>query len=122
MAASFNALQQEDIAFSGLHVEEGDATAGAPLIDRGTPNGNRVSTVKVTFATPFSKPPIVHASINYLDFYITGAIRMQVEVKNVTTTDFDVEFFTWMDTKVSGVKARWLAIGSSNSTGALTTV
>jgi hypothetical protein len=71
--------------------------------------GERRFTMDITFAKPFKSAPVVRATL--MGFDIVGGSRLMVSEKNITPTGFQIEFGTWSDTSIYGLKANWIAYG-----------
>jgi len=65
----------------------------------------------VEFESEFSVAPEIILSLESFDFWRGHDHRFKTEIRNVTTKGFEMDAFTWCDTKTSMLKIKWLAIG-----------
>ena len=75
-------------------------------------NGKRgVFNKFVEFESAFSVAPEIILSLESFDFWDGHDHRFKTEIRNVTKKGFEMDAFTWCDTKTSMLKIKWLAIG-----------
>lgn len=72
----------------------------------------RTFVSEVTFSKPFNSVPLVQASLSGFDLDQRDSARISVAVSDVTVSGFTISVTTWMETRVYGVEASWLAIGN----------
>ena len=65
----------------------------------------------VQFDKSYSVQPKVFASITLIDFSDGSDHRLKLNIDNITTTGFDITLATWCNTKMSKVRANWMAFG-----------
>lgn len=76
-----------------------------------TGHGPRAEREEITFAEPFSEPPVLHVSLSMWDIAQQSNQRADISATDVTAKGFTLVFKTWGDTRVARVRAEWLAIG-----------
>ncbi|MGC3989972.1 MAG: H-type lectin domain-containing protein [Chthoniobacteraceae bacterium] len=72
----------------------------------------RTYSTEVLFPESFNTVPVVQASLVGFDIDQRDSSRVSIAVSHITTTGFKLAVTTWMETRVYGVEASWLAIGS----------
>lgn len=72
----------------------------------------RTYTTDVSFSEPFYSVPVVHAGLTGFDIDQRDSARVSVAVTQVTESGFTLGVTTWRETRVYGIEASWLAIGS----------
>jgi hypothetical protein len=84
---------------------------GAWGLGTGSGGGQRFHHVPICFNRAFTQVPSVCLSFYYVD---TGScdVRICVEAKEVTTAGFVLQIRTWEDSKVYGLKVRWIAVST----------
>ncbi|WP_158966375.1 H-type lectin domain-containing protein [Chachezhania sediminis] len=97
-----------------MGVDQGDVTMFADFEDggpmwRGT--GPRERRLRVVFSDRYRHPPTVHVSISLWDVDFKTSVRAEVTAENVTESDFEIVFRTWLDTRVARARVAWLSIG-----------
>jgi len=75
-------------------------------------SGNRYAVVNVSFPQPFASPPTVTVNISSFDMEEDVNARFTVYAQNVTTSGFQMVYYTWADSAVFGASATWLAYGN----------
>jgi len=65
----------------------------------------------VKFDKSYSVQPKVFASVTLIDFSEGSDHRLKLNITNITTTGFDITLATWCNTKMSKVRANWMAFG-----------
>lgn len=75
------------------------------------PETCRQFTLNVTFAYPFSYPPVVHIGLTGFDIDQNTSTRLTATVANITADAFDLVLTTWQNTLVYSAEVSWLAIG-----------
>jgi len=72
-------------------------------------NGERSTTVEISFAKPFDIKPKVTVSVSHLDADKGFNSRYSVEVLSVSRDGFTIKIKTWADTKIFSIGGYWLA-------------
>lgn len=65
----------------------------------------------VAFNKPFTFQPKVFSSFTLVDFAEGSDHRLKMNISNVTTEGFNITIATWCNTKMSKVRANWIAFG-----------
>lgn len=76
-----------------------------------TGSGARQRIRKVTFREPFTDLPAVHVSLTMWDMDSAANVRADVTAQKITETGFEIQFYTWADTRIARARVRWMAIG-----------
>ncbi|MEP4036285.1 H-type lectin domain-containing protein [Pseudophaeobacter sp.] len=76
-----------------------------------TGEGARERRKLVRFKEAYRRPPAVQVSISLWDMDTNAAIRAELVAENITTTDFEVVFRTWGDSRIARLRAAWIAVG-----------
>jgi H-type lectin domain len=66
----------------------------------------------VSFAVPFSAPPVVQLGVVGVDADNTDNLRLKVRAEAISSTGFDLIAETWLHSRLWAVDVSWLAIGS----------
>jgi hypothetical protein len=74
-----------------------------------TNNGERSTTIEVSFPKPYDVKPKVMVSVSQLDADKGFNSRYNVEVLSVSRDGFTVKIKTWADSKVYSIGGYWLA-------------
>jgi hypothetical protein len=74
-------------------------------------DGVRAYSGRVAFDRSFNAPPVVQIGITGFDIDNGDNARLNVCIKNVDVTGFDVELRTWLNTRIWSVDLNWFAIG-----------
>ena len=74
-------------------------------------DGVRAYSGRVAFDRSFNAPPVVQIGITGFDIDNGDNARLNVGIKNVDVTGFDVELRTWLNTRIWSVDLNWFAIG-----------
>lgn len=83
------------------------------VLDKPNPGGEpRLFAEEITFASPFSSPPVVHIGLTGFDMDQRDSARITLKAEDITPTGFKAVIATWDDTRVFSVEFNWLAIGS----------
>jgi hypothetical protein len=72
----------------------------------------RCFTTEVTFASPFSAPPVVHLGLSGFDVDQHTSARITLKAEAISETGFLVRVSTWRASRVYSAEFNWLAIGS----------
>lgn len=97
-------------------IAQGDVLVFSEFEDGGemwTGEGGRERRVTVFFENKFFTPPAVFVSPSLMDMDNQGAYRAELIVENVKTTEFEIVFRTWSDSRVARVRAAWMAVGET---------
>ena len=76
--------------------------AGAPV----------TRTVRITFPRPYASPPQVVTALSTIDANHDYNLRFDVRAANITSTSFDLVFYTWSDTHIFSITGSWMAYGA----------
>eukprot|EP00163_Fabomonas_tropica_P012491 TRINITY_DN2380_c0_g1_i1.p1 TRINITY_DN2380_c0_g1~~TRINITY_DN2380_c0_g1_i1.p1 ORF type:complete len:1608 (+),score=577.22 TRINITY_DN2380_c0_g1_i1:208-5031(+) len=82
----------------------------APLF---TGTGVRRVFQRVAFTTPFDHDPFVHVGLSDSDIDNSADARFKILAKNVDKYGFDIEIWTWKDTKIRLLGVTWFAYSRS---------
>ena len=77
-----------------------------------TGGGVREFSWPIPFELPFGTPPVVQVALSGFDLDQRDSARISVAPTNLTAEGFDLVVRTWEDSRVYGVEASWIAIGS----------
>jgi hypothetical protein len=72
--------------------------------------GQRTVTRSVTFPQPFPGMPLILVNLTGLDAAAGKNLRVRVYPTDVTPAGFNVNFETWADSIIYGVRASWIAM------------
>jgi H-type lectin domain len=72
----------------------------------------RVFTQRISFAAPFSGPPVVVIGLTGFDLDQRDSGRVSVKPADITSEGFAVEITSWRGTRVYAVEFSWLAVGA----------
>ena len=88
--------------------------AGWTLLDSDEGDGEAPRSFRyaVSFAAPFSAPPVVQLGVVGLDASKDDNLRLKVRAEAISRTGFTVLVETWLHTRLWSVDVSWLAIGS----------
>lgn len=70
-------------------------------------DGVRTQEFTVYFKSIYAQPPKVHLSLTNFDFDISA--RINLEVINVTTTNFTLKVGTWANARLNSLSIDWIA-------------
>lgn len=76
-----------------------------------TGTGPRERRVPVRFSAAFAAPPAVHVSLSMLDLERRHNHRIDISAATITSSDFQIVFKTWGDTRIARARASWMAVG-----------
>lgn len=97
-------------------VSLGLLTEGWPLAEvaegEGADEQGRSFRWYVEFASIFVSPPVIQLGLTGFDIDDRDSARLTVRAENISVYGFDLVIGTWASTRVYGVEAQWLAIGS----------
>lgn len=108
-------VSMRKIASNMVGIEQGEQILFSDFEDGGemwTGNGPRERRVTVEFNDSFRAPPNVMVSVSMWDVDHSTSVRTDITAENVSTTQFDIVFRTWGDTRVARARASWMAIGA----------
>ena len=99
------------------HSVSKDMEAGRVLIDSRQPvfahlatgTGARRVIQRVEFDTPFQLKPVVHVALSQIESNAARDLRIEVSAIHVDRYGFDMEVFTWDDSKLHSAAANWFA-------------
>lgn len=74
-------------------------------------SGDRAYRHVVSFARPFSAPPVVHLAVVGFDASKQDNLRLRVRAESVDAHGFTIVVETWLHTQIWSVDVSWLAIG-----------
>jgi hypothetical protein len=72
---------------------------------------DRHFTARVQFIHPFRRAPVVQMGIVGFDISNHDAARLSATVSRVTTSGFDINLSTWLNSRLWRVNLSWIAIG-----------
>jgi H-type lectin domain len=75
------------------------------------PDGCRQFSLSVSFAYPFSYPPVVHIGLTGFDMDQSTSPRISASVTNISSEGFAIVLTTWQNTLVYSAEVDWLAVG-----------
>jgi hypothetical protein len=91
----------------------GILTDGWNLAELGTEGEtSRSFEVEITFAAPFTFPPVVQLALTGFDFDQRDSSRVTLKATSITPHGFTASISTWAATRVYAVEFNWLAIGA----------
>jgi hypothetical protein len=76
-----------------------------------TGSGPREVRLAQSFKDAFLEPPTVTIGISMWDIDHKANSRVDISAENVTSTEFEIVFRTWGDSRIARIRADWLAIG-----------
>jgi opacity protein-like surface antigen len=89
-----------------------EAQAGWELLETSLHgDGVRTYSGRVAFEHAFNSPPVVQIGVTGFDIDNGDNARLNVGIKNVDVSGFDVELRTWLNTRIWSVDLSWFAIG-----------
>lgn len=102
--------------FSGLFgIQQGSRVLFSDFGNDGvmwTGFGPREVRLQQEFSDAFLEPPHVMVGLSMWDIDRRANSRVDITAENVSTTDFELVFRTWGDSRIARVRADWTAIGS----------
>jgi hypothetical protein len=99
---------------SHVGISQGQEILFSDFADGGemwTGDGPRERRVVVQFSEPYRDAPSVTVAMSLWDVDQSTNVRADVEAENITSTQFDIVFRTWGDTRIARARASWMAIG-----------
>jgi len=96
------------VACIGVNSEDWNLSA-IPVGELDVP---RTYNTDIFFPEPFNTVPVVQVALVGFDLDQRDSARLSVAASHITTEGFKLAVTTWMETRVYGVEASWLAIGS----------
>ncbi len=97
-----------------IGIDQGDVSLFSDFEDGGdmwTGEGPRERRLTVSFDRAFRAAPAVQVGIALWDVDTNVAFRAELVAENITATDFDLVFRTWMDSRIARIRAVWTAMG-----------
>jgi len=73
-------------------------------------NGDRMSTLEITFTKPFEVKPDVVINVNTLDAEKSTNIRFTLKAVSVSRDGFTIQVKTWADTQINLIGGTWIAV------------
>ena len=73
-------------------------------------NNGRYVFHKVSFNTPYEKPPMVSLGIDLFDESSDAYLRIHTDIENLTKDGFTVRCGTWADTYIFKIRVRWVSV------------
>lgn len=74
--------------------------------------GPRLVRRKVAFSDAYAATPNVTLQLSMVDMSNDAFIRADLQTENITTTDFEIVFRTWEDSRVARIRVAWQSIGA----------
>lgn len=74
---------------------------------------SEVYTFWISFSTPYDSPPKVISWLTHIDCAEPPNQRLDLTVKNISTTGFLLEIVSWSDSLLVSARVSWLAYNSS---------
>lgn len=106
--------QMKTIQNGCIGIDQGDVSLFSDFEDGGemwTGEGPRERRQTVEFDQPFRQIPSVHLSISLWDVDTNASMRAELVAENITETQFDIVFRTWMDSRIARIRVAYMAIG-----------
>lgn len=97
-----------------IGIDQGDLILFSDFENGGpmwTGSGPRVSRSRVSFSETFREPPSVQVGLSMWDLDGKSNVRTDISAEDITSTDFEIVFRTWGDSRVARVRANWMAVG-----------
>ena len=97
-----------------IGVDQGSLILFSDFEDGGkmwTGHGPREVRKSIVFSEPFKAAPAVMVGISMWDLDQKSNQRSDIAAERISETGFDIVFKTWGDTRVSRIRADWIAIG-----------
>ena len=77
----------------------------------GEPDEARSFRVAITFASPFTTPPVVQLGLTGFDIDQRDSPRLTLSATQITADGFEAVISSWATTRVYAVEFNWVAIG-----------
>ncbi|OIQ42166.1 MAG: hypothetical protein BM560_06915 [Roseobacter sp. MedPE-SWde] len=97
-----------------IGIDQGDLVLFSEFDSGGsmwTGEGARERRKTVAFKEAYRRPPAVQVSISLWDMDTNAPIRAELVAEKITTTDFEVVFRTWGDSRIARLRTAWIAMG-----------
>lgn len=101
-----------------IGIDAGDVILFSDFEDDGkmwAGTGPRLVRRKVTFSETYADVPVITLQLSMIDLSNDAFIRADLQAENITTSDFEIVFRTWEDSRVARIRVAWQSIGAVSS-------